>query len=89
MSTHRAHIVLPTEFIAQIDEEVGPRERSAFLVEVAQAELRKRRLIAVLEDALRDPIWKDEDHPEVADGADAWVQKLRAENERRVEEAEA
>ena len=88
MSTHRAHIVLPAELVAQIDEEVGPRGRSAFLTEVARAELQKRRLIATLEETLKDPIWKDEDHPELAEGADAWVRKLRAGSGKRLEDAE-
>ena len=89
MSTHRAHIILPAELVAQIDEAVGPRGRSAFLAEVAQAELRKRRTLALLDAALKDPIWKDEDHPELAARSDDWVRGLREENESRVHEAEA
>ena len=27
--------------------------------------------------------WKDEDHPELKDGADKWVEKLRDETEER------
>jgi hypothetical protein len=30
-----------------------------------------------------EPIWKSEDHPELAQGADVWVRKLRQENEER------
>ena len=26
----------------------------------------------------KEPIWKDEDHPELKDGAAAWVRKIRA-----------
>ena len=89
MSTHRAHIVLPSELIAQIDEAVGPRGRSAFLVEVAQAELRKRRTLALLDAALKDAIWKDGDRPELAARSDDWVRSLREEKEGRVREAEA
>jgi hypothetical protein len=33
----------------------------------------------------KDPIWKDEDHPELKDGAAAWVRKMRAEGESRFE----
>ncbi len=29
----------------------------------------------------KEPIWKDEDHPELKDGAAAWVRKIRAESE--------
>jgi hypothetical protein len=79
MGSQRAHVVLPAELIAQIDSEVGPRGRSAFLAEVAQAELRKRRLLKILRSD--EPIWKDEDHPELKDGTAAWVRKMRQESE--------
>jgi hypothetical protein len=32
-----------------------------------------------------EPILKDEDHPELKDGASAWVRKMRAENEARIQ----
>jgi hypothetical protein len=31
----------------------------------------------------KQPIWKHEDHPELKDGAAAWVFKMRAESEAR------
>jgi molybdopterin synthase catalytic subunit len=31
----------------------------------------------------KEPIWKDEDHPELKDGAAAWIRKMRAEGEAR------
>jgi hypothetical protein len=34
----------------------------------------------------KEPIWKDEDHPELKDGAAAWVRKMRAESEARFQE---
>ncbi len=48
MSTQRATIVLPPELIAEIDAVVDPGGRSAFLVETARAELRRRRLLTFL-----------------------------------------
>jgi metal-responsive CopG/Arc/MetJ family transcriptional regulator len=44
MGSQRAHIILPQELIEEIDAVVGPRGRSAFLVETARAELRRRPL---------------------------------------------
>jgi hypothetical protein len=38
-------------------------------------EVNRRRLLQLLNSA--DPIWKEEDHPELADGAEAWVRRLR------------
>lgn len=78
MGTQRAHIVLPQELLTEIDAVVGPRGRSAFLVETAQAELRRRRLLAFL--ANDEPAWKKENHPELAKGAAKWVRIVRSES---------
>src|SRR3981081_661593 len=75
----RAHILLPDDLLREIDSLVGPRGRSAFLVETARNEVRRHRLLPFLES--KDPAWKDQDHPELADGARNWVRKLRAESE--------
>ena len=72
--TRRAHIVLPEDLVREID-------RAVFLADLARRELKRRRLLEIL--ARPDPIWKDEDHPELADGAEAWVSRLRAEAEDR------
>lgn len=77
MTTQRAHVVLPQDLLTEIDGLVGPRGRSAFLVETARAELQRRRLLAFLNS--NEPAWRDEDHPELAAGAQAWVRALRSE----------
>jgi hypothetical protein len=81
MAVRRAHVVLPEDLVEEIDRAVGARKRSAFLADLARRELKRRRLLEIL--AHPDPIWKDEDHPELADGSDAWVRRLRAEAEER------
>jgi hypothetical protein len=85
MGSQRAHIILPQELIEEIDAVVGPRGRSAFLVETARAELRRRRLLTFLRDD--QPAWSDRDHPELSAGADAWVKSIRSEGETRVPKA--
>lgn len=82
MGAQRAHIILPQELIREIDSLVGPRGRSAFLVETARAELRRRRLLSFLRDD--KPAWTAKDHPELASGVGAWVKRLRKESEARV-----
>lgn len=82
MGIQRAHIVLPQELIQEIDSLVGPRGRSAFLVETAWSELRRRRLLSFLRDD--KPAWMAKDHPELASGTGAWVKRLRSENEARI-----
>jgi hypothetical protein len=81
MATQRAHIVLPGDLIAEIDSAVGPRGRSAFLVETARAELRRRKLLAFLRSDC--PAWQSESHPELAAGTAAWVKGIRSESEVR------
>ena len=67
--------------IEEIDLIVGPRGRSAFLVETAPAELRRRLLTFLRDDK---PAWKEKDHPELAAGAAAWVKSVRSESEKRI-----
>ena len=75
MATARTHVVLPENLIKGIDALVGKRGRSAFLAEVAEQELKRRELIALLSDP--EPVWKSKDHPELKHGAAVWVSKMR------------
>jgi hypothetical protein len=86
MPTKRAHVLLPDDLLREIDLLVGPRGRSAFLVETARTEVRRQKLLQFLEGkgpAGRDPAWREKDHPELAEGAGAWVRKLRTESDAR------
>jgi hypothetical protein len=78
MATLRAHIVLPAQLARDIDEIAGPRGRSAFLVETAAKEVRRRKLLAFLQSD--EPVWRDENHPELVElGTAGWVRSLRSE----------
>ncbi len=74
-STKKAHVVLPPDLVREIDKIVGSRGRSAFLAELARREIKRQRLLQLFK--RKEPIWKDEDHPELKDGAAAWVRKMR------------
>lgn len=82
MKTKRAHILLPYDLVREIDAIVGPRGRSAFLVETAREAVRRRKLLEFLEGD--SPGWKDADHPELAKGTEAWVRQLRRESDKRI-----
>jgi hypothetical protein len=83
MATLRTHINLPEELARDLDELVGPRGRSAFLVETAAKEIKRRKLLAFLESD--EPAWRDEDHPELVEmGTAAWVRSLRGEPSTRL-----
>jgi len=79
-STQRAHILIPSDLLREIDALVGPRGRSAFLLETARQEVRRRKLLGFLDS--ERPAWKAEGHPELAGGAGAWVRELRQQNEK-------
>src|SRR4051794_14195439 len=81
MPTKRAHIVFPEELVREIDELVGPRGRTAFLLDTARKEIQRQKLLRFLEGS--PPVWKDKDHPELAGGAESWVRKLRKDSEHR------
>lgn len=82
MQRKRAHIILPEKLLAEVDRLVGERGRSAFLAEVVQREIQRRNLLAAVREARGS--WKPEDHPELKDGPEAFVERLRAENEKRL-----
>jgi hypothetical protein len=79
--TQRAHILIPGDLLEEIDALVGPRGRSAFLLQTAREELQRRKLLRFLESD--DPAWEADRHPELAHGAAAWVQRLRKQSEKR------
>jgi hypothetical protein len=83
--TQRAHILIPGDLLREIDALVGPRGRSAFLLETARQEVKRRKLLRFL--SSDEPAWKEEDHPELAAGAGNWVRELRKQSERRVGKA--
>jgi hypothetical protein len=84
--TKRAHVVLPVDVVTAIDKLVGKRGRSAFLTELAQREIKLRRQREVLRETAG--AWKDENHPELAQGAAAWVRQIRALDTHRFEDLE-
>ena len=83
MSIHRAHVLLPEDLVQEIDAIVGPRGRSAFLVETARNEVRRQKLLRFLDSGT--PVWKDENHPELVEGAARWQRSIRQESEGRTQ----
>ena len=75
MAQKRAHVFIPEDLLADIDKLVGKGKRSGLITEILRSEIRRRRLMQILSDDT--PIWKDEDHPELKDGAYAWVRQMR------------
>ena len=83
MLRKRAHVILPADLLAEVDRLVGARARSAFLSDLVRREIQRRNLLAALREARGS--WKTEEHPELQEGSDAFVDRLRAENEARLQ----
>jgi hypothetical protein len=82
MEKHRTNLVLPADLAAQIEELAGKRGRNAYIVANIQAAVRRDRLLQFLSNP--EPVWKDEDHPELAKlGTVAWLKKQRAQKSDR------
>lgn len=73
--------------VADIDKLVGKRGRSAFLTDVARREIKLRRQREVLRETAGT--WKTEDHPELAEGAAAWIRQIRALDAPRLDDLES
>jgi hypothetical protein len=74
----RMNILLPAGVARDLRDQVPPRRRARFVAEAVERELRRLRLEAALEASAG--AWKDEDHPELADGPaiDRWIAEGRA-----------
>ena len=81
MAHKRTHFLIPEELLAEIDRVAGKGKRNHLVVEILDHEIRRRRLMEILSDDA--PIWKDEDHAELKNGAYAWVRQMRDEDDKR------
>ncbi len=73
----RAHIVLPEDLIAELDDLVGPRGRSEYIAEALREKLRREKLRRALISTAG--ILADEDIPEWAtpELTSAWIERGR------------
>jgi len=76
MVQKRTHVFLPEGLLSDIDHLFGKGKRSAFLTEIVEREIRKKKLLQALDDDAG--CWKAEDHPELEIGSAAFVKALRA-----------
>lgn len=87
MRTPRTLVPIPPSIAAEIDKIAGQKHRTRFIVELLESEIRRREQLRALEEAAG--CWKDEDHPELANGAETWVRKMRRQSEDRFQRLQA
>ena len=83
MRKPRTLVAIPRQLATAIDKIAGEKQRTSFIVDLLQREVRRREQREALREAAGS--WKDEDHPELADGADKWVREMRQESVKRFE----
>ena len=81
----RAHVVVPDDLIAEVDELVGPRKRSEFFVEAVRDRLRRERLKVAAEAAAGSLVGVDTPGWETSESATEWVREQRRDWDRRIE----
>jgi hypothetical protein len=79
----RAHVVVPEDLLAEVDDLVGPRRRSEFFAEAAREKVARERLRLAAHELAGS--LKDEEIPgwETPDATSAWVRALRTESDER------
>jgi hypothetical protein len=80
-------VEFPQDLIKEIDKIAGSGRHTEFLVEMAERQIKLLRQKQALKEVAG--AWKLEDHPELAQGSDAYVRWLRSLDQQRMEEIEA
>ena len=75
----RINVTFPISLLEELRRYVPRRERSKFIIEATEKELKRTRLQKVLEDLRREPAWSDEDHPDLmtVEDVNRYVRRLR------------
>lgn len=76
-------IKIPGDLADELDRVAGPRQRTAFAIDVLWKDVRRRKQRQALQ--LSAGAWKD--HPELGEGGAAYVERIRSEPDERFESA--
>jgi len=74
-ATKQANFLLPEDVIEELKAAVPKRQQSRVVTDALRKELKRIRLEKALSESFG--AWKDKDHPELIEGTDAYVRKLR------------
>lgn len=78
-------IKIPDDLANEIDHLAGGGHRSAFAISILWREIRRNKQLAALR--ATSGCWKSEDHPELSQGAAAYIEAIRSEPDERFEQA--
>ena len=80
----RTHVVVPEELIREVDRLSGKRKRSQFIAQAIKREIQRLNYIVAVKETAG--AWKTKEHPELKDGSETWVRKLRDEDKKRLKD---
>lgn len=75
ISVRQANFVIPEDILEDLRKHVARRQQSRFVAEALRKELKKLRLESALENSFG--AWGDNDHPDLAEGTEEFVRKIR------------
>jgi hypothetical protein len=73
--TRQANFLLPEDLTEEVRRLIPKRELSKFVAEAIRKELKRLQFRQALEASFG--AWRDEDHPELTKGTDAYVRTVR------------
>ena len=74
-TTRQANFLLPEDLLDTLRKVVPGRQRSKVVAEAVRKELKRIQLTKSLQNVFG--AWKEKDHPELKEGAEGFVRKLR------------
>lgn len=79
-AVERVNVNLPRPILDDLRRLVPRSRRSEVIARATARELRRLKLAALFQDLAREPLWRAEEHPDLATAAaiDATVRRLRA-----------
>jgi metal-responsive CopG/Arc/MetJ family transcriptional regulator len=82
----KAHLVIPTEILEEVDKIAGKKKRSLFIAEATREKLEKERFLKALEET--HGAWADQNHPELRTNKDMerYVMEKRQSYRKRMKE---
>lgn len=80
----RAHVAIPADIVAQVDEVVGPRRRSEFFAQAVREKLARVKRVTAAQAAAGSLAGVDTPGWETGESAAAWVHDLRRASDARL-----
>lgn len=74
-ATKQANFLLPEDLIEELKRGVPKREQSKVVAEALRKELKRLKLLKVIETSFG--AWEEKNHPELQNGTEAYIRQLR------------